>query len=59
MVYKVRDIEPSIFDRSWRMPASVIEAESLILPNLSSIESMRLIIAGNVITPSVSLRNAG
>ena len=59
IVYKVREIEPCVFSNSCRMPASVIEAESLIFPNLSRMESILLIIAGNTITPSVSLCRAG
>ena len=41
------------------MPASVIEAESLIFPNLSRMESMRRSMAGKVTTSSVSLCSAG
>ena len=59
MVYNVREMLPSVFDSSWRMPASVIEAPSLIRPNLSMILSMRRIIAVNTGTPSASRASAG
>ena len=59
IVYKVREILPSIFERSWRMPASVMVAESLILPNLSRMESMRRMMAGKVCAFSARRCRAG
>ena len=50
---------PSIFFRSLRMVASFIEAESLIFPYLSRIESMRRIMAGKVMMSVVSRCRAG
>ena len=59
IVYKVREIDPAVCSISWRIPASVIDAESLILPNLSKMESMRRMIAGNVSTSSAMRCRAG
>ena len=59
IVYNVREMLPWVFSKSCRIPANVIDAESFIFPNLSSIESMRRSMAGKVTTSSVSLCSAG
>ena len=59
IVYNVREMLPCVFSKSFRIPASVIDAESFIFPNLSNIESMRRSMAGKVTTFSVSLCSAG
>ena len=59
ILYKVRDMLPSVLLSSCRILASSVEAESLILPNLSRIWSIRWISCGNVITSSVNRCRAG
>ena len=59
IVYKVREMLPEVCSMSWRIPASVIDAESLMWPYLSRIESILRIMAGNVCTSSANLPRAG
>ena len=52
ILYKVREILPSVFAKLWRMSARAGEAVSFTLPNLSIIWSILLTMFGKAITPS-------